>query len=249
MKSAPIGETDLHAYVDGQLDAVRRAEVDAYLAAHPEVAALVEELRAQNQALHLSYDPVMNEPVPLRLTAAMQTRRWPHGLAAGIAGLAFGGIAGWAAHGVMTPPPGPAAFAARALSAHILYAAEQRHAVEVPAEQEAHLVAWLSKRLDAPIRAPDLQPEGFSLLGGRLLPGDEGPVAQLMYESTSGKRLTLAIRRAQPSKAETGFKVMERNGTSVFYWIDRDYSYALSGDIDKQRLVAIARRVDAELRQ
>ncbi len=249
MNGSPIGEMDLHAYVDAQLDVARRAEVEAYLAAHPDVAALVQELRAQNQALHMNYDAVMNEPVPLQLTAAVQPRRWPRGLAAGIAGLASGLVAGWAAHALMTPAQGPTTFAARALSAHVLYVAEQRHPVEVPAEQEAHLVAWLSKRLDAPIRAPDLQAQGFSLLGGRLLPGDEGPLAQLMYQSASGERLTLAVRRVQQSQPETGFKVMERNGTSVFYWIDRDYGYALSGGIGKQRLIAVARTVDAQLRR
>lgn len=32
---APIGEADLHAYADGQLGDARRAEVAAFLAAHP----------------------------------------------------------------------------------------------------------------------------------------------------------------------------------------------------------------------
>lgn len=35
MSAAPIHIEELHAYVDGRLPAVRRAAVEAYLAAHP----------------------------------------------------------------------------------------------------------------------------------------------------------------------------------------------------------------------
>jgi len=246
MNSAPIGEIDLHAYVDGQLDAARRADVEAFLALHPEAAGEVQALRAQNQALHLGYDGILNEPVPLRLGQVLQRRRRPYGIAAGLAWLVCGLAIGWSAHG-MGPQPAMRSFARQALAAHVLYTVEKRHPVEVPAEQEAHLVAWLSKRLDAPIRAPNLQPEGFALLGGRLLPGGSAPLAQLMYQSATGERLTLMVKRAGQVD-ETGFKVMEQNGTSVFYWIDRDYGYALSGSMDRSRLLAIARAVDAQLR-
>jgi anti-sigma factor RsiW len=250
MSASPIGEVDLHAYADGQLDPARRAEVEAYLAAHPEAVAQVQDLRAQTHALHASYDAVMNEPIPLRLTNALQPRPWPRGLAAGIVWLACGVAAGWFAHALAPPPAAvPTVFAKEALAAHALYVSEKRHPVEVPAEQEAHLVAWLSKRLDAPIRAPDLQQQGFSLLGGRLLPGDDAPLAQLMYQSANGERLTLTVKRTVKQQAETGFKVMEQNGTSVFYWIDRDYGYALSGGIDKNRLLEVAHAVDAQLRR
>ncbi|MDB5762830.1 MAG: anti-sigma factor [Herminiimonas sp.] len=250
MTISSISELDLHAYVDGQLDAARRAEVEAHLAAHPEAAAQVHDLRAQMHALHGSYDAVLNEPVPLRLTNTLQTRPWPRGLAAGLAWLTCGLVAGWFAH-MPAPLPAPAAavFAKDALAAYVLYAADQRHPVEVPAEQEAHLVAWLSKRLDVPIHAPDLQPQGFSLLGGRLLPGNDGPLAQLMYQSPDGERLTLTVKHAAQQQSNTGFKVLEQNGTRVFYWIDRDYGYALSGGMDRARLLAVAHAVDGQLRR
>lgn len=71
----------------------------------------------------------------------------------------------------------------------------------------------------------------------------------MMYQSANGERLTLTMRHAAQSQRETGFKVIEGNGVSVFYWIDRDYGYALSGGIGKSRLLAIAHEVDAELRR
>ncbi|RZI44911.1 anti-sigma factor [Herbaspirillum sp. HC18] len=248
MKTEPIGEHDLHAYVDNQLDAARRAQVEAYLAVQPDAAAQVQDLRAQNRVLHELYDGVLNEPVPLAMTTVLRKKSFPLAWAASVAALAVGLVAGWGAHGWYQPSRTPPMFAERALRAHILYASEKRHPVEVPAEQEAHLVAWLSKRLDVPIRAPVLQTHGFSLLGGRLLPGDDGPLAQLMYESAEGERLTLLVRHAASGDGTTHFRVLEQNGNSVFYWIDGDYGYALSGSIGKNRMMAIARAVDEQLR-
>lgn len=250
MTNPSISETDLHAYLDGQLDARRRAEVEAYLAAHPDAANTLRQLQMQRQALHDTYDPVLNEPIPLRLTNVLHARTWSNSIAAGIVWLACGGVAGWFAHATVTPDTAaPTAFARSALAAHVLYTVENRHPVEVPAEQEAHLVAWLSKRLEAPIRAPDLTAQGFSLLGGRLLPGTDAPLAQLMYqEAVGGRRLTLTVRRAPPDYSETGFKLMEQNGTGVFYWVDRDYGYALSANIGRERLLAVAHAVERQLR-
>ena len=253
MSTNTVSEMELHAYADGQLEPARRAAVEAYLAAHPEAAAQVRQWRAQAQALHREFDGVLNEPIPQRLVQTLYRRAWPQGLAAALAWLACGLTAGWFAHGMLpTPSSGSAAsasvrFAHEALLAHVTYTAEQGHPVEVPAQQEAHLVSWLSKRLQMPIRAPDLNAHGFALLGGRLLPADGMPLAQLMYQAADGQRLTLTIRNAGPESKNTGFKIMEQNGNSAFYWIDRDYGYALSGGIDKARLLAIANAVERQL--
>jgi anti-sigma factor RsiW len=104
----------------------------------------------------------------------------------------------------------------------------------------------LSKRLDAPIRAPNLQAEGFALPGGRLLPGTDAPMAQLMYESAGGDRLTLTVKHATV-RQQTGFKILQERGLSAFYWIDGNYGYALSGSLDRPRLLAIARAVERQL--
>ncbi|HEX2531514.1 MAG TPA: hypothetical protein VHK70_08600 [Burkholderiaceae bacterium] len=137
----PIGEFDLHAYIDRQLDAARRAEVEGYLAAHPEAAAYVQHLRDQIRALHCSYDGILNEPVPARFTDVVGARRRSNSLAAGIAWLACGLTVGWFAHGLIPERTAPGNFARNALTAHALYVVENRHPVEVPADQEAHLAA------------------------------------------------------------------------------------------------------------
>ena len=101
-----------------------------------------------------------------------------------------------------------------------MYAAEVRHAVEVDASQQEHLVRWLSKRLGTELKVPVLAAEGFELLGGRLLPGPEGPVAQFMYQDASGKRLTLYVNARSKSEGPTAFRFAKEGNVSVFYWID-----------------------------
>ena len=134
-------------------------------------------------------------------------------------------------------PPG---WARRAAVAHVVYTPEVRHPVEVGANEEAHLVAWLSKRLGTALRIPPLTPLGYALVGGRLLPGDQGPVAQFMYQDERGQRLTLYIRINAEHSRETAFRFARQGNVGMFYWIDRKLGYALSGEIDKDELLRVA---------
>ena len=116
--------------------------------------------------------------------------------------------------------------------------------MEVGADQEAHLVEWLSKRLGKPVRVPTLVEQGYALVGGRLLPGDDNPAAQFMYEDPRGARLTLYLKtKANNPDGDSAFRYSQEKGVSVFYWIDGDFGYALSGSIDKPRLLEVAKAV------
>jgi len=135
----------------------------------------------------------------------------------------------------------------RAALAHAVYSPEIKHPVEVGADQEQHLVAWLSKRLGAPLHAPHLGAQGYELVGGRLLPGQSGPVAQFMYHDAGGARLTLYVSTEQTANQETGFRFAQEGQVGVFYWIDGKFGYALSGNLSKPALGKIANAVYAQL--
>ena len=249
MTHVPVTEAELHAYIDGLLPAERRAEVDAYLAAHPEDAQRARAWQEQNQALHAWFDPVLAEALPARVRRSALPRRMPPVLryAAVAAWFALGGVAGWYVHAYNTAKSADSiAFAREAVIAHVVYSPEVRHPVEVGADQEAHLVAWLSKRLGANLKVPHLQAVGYQLVGGRLLPGNQGPVAQFMFQDGNGRRLTLYVRRGARDGNETAFRFAQERGVSVFYWLDGKFGYALSGEIDKAALLLVA---DAVYRQ
>ncbi len=243
-----VNEDDLQAYVDGVLVAARRTDVEAYLAERPDEVERLRAYRAQDAALRTLFDPVLAEPIPATL-AEMRTTRWWRAYALAASLLVAGIGVGWIARG-MAPPPIQAAqsFPRAAAIAHAVYAPEVRHPVEVGADQEDHLVKWLSKRVGTELRVPKLGPLGFDLVGGRLLSGPQGPVAQFMYQDPKGQRLTLYISAQKgDARGDTAFRFSQEDRVSVFYWIDHNYGYALSGELRRDALLAVANAVYKQL--
>src|SRR3990172_7067248 len=240
-------EDDLQAFVDDVLDEARRGGVEAYLAQRPEEAARLHAYRAQDAALRALFDPVLAEPVPAALAARPAARRWrPVALAASV--LFAGGAIGWIARGSVAPLPQAAASLARSAAiAHAVYSPEVRHPVEVGADQQDHLVKWLSKRLGTDLRLPKLATLGYDLVGGRLLSGSQGPVAQFMYQDAKGQRLTLYVSTQKGEGRDTAFRFSQEDKVSVFYWIDRNYGYPLSREIKHDSLLTLATAVYQQL--
>jgi anti-sigma factor RsiW len=59
-----VDESELHAFVDGELDAEARRRIERHLDKCPEDAALVEGWRRQNAALRAAFAPTSKEPLP-----------------------------------------------------------------------------------------------------------------------------------------------------------------------------------------
>lgn len=249
MSRLPVTEAELHAYVDGALPGARRSEVEAYLAEHPEDAARVGAYRDQLVVLHREYDAALNEPLPARLLLARRgaSRPWRRSVAVA-AGFLAGAAVGWQMHAYRADQrTDSSSWPRRAAIAHVVYSPEVRHPVEVGADQEAHLVAWLSKRLGSQLEVPQLGSVGYALVGGRLLPGDRGPAAQFMYQDGKGQRLTLYVRVNRDPSREAAFQFAQERGVRVFYWVDRQLGYALSGEIEKAELLRVATAVHRQL--
>src|ERR1700716_3913025 len=82
----PVTEDELHAYVDNELPAERRGDVEAWLSAHPDDAARVQAWRTMAEALHARYDSVLDEAVPKRLEIERLVRQPRPGVYGGAAG-------------------------------------------------------------------------------------------------------------------------------------------------------------------
>ena len=274
MNPLPINEADLHAYVDALLPPSRRAEVEAYLATHPEQAERVRVYREHAHAIRALFAPVLDEAAPARTIEATRAPagsrvrrllRWPsrrstQGIAAAIALACASAGAGWAGHAALQRPviglqaasaPFPAeptsSLPRQAAIAHVVYSPDVRRPVEIDADQEDQLVAWLSKRLDANIRPPKLGALGYELIGGRLLPGTNGPVAQFMYHDITGQRVTLYVATENTVNRDTGFRFAQEGPVNVFYWVDGKFGYALSAGVDKGELARVATAVHAQI--
>lgn len=246
----PVTEDDLHAYVDNCLDEKRRAEVEAWLRQNPDAAADVSAWQSQASQLRGAFAGYAQARDSDGRLAAPSTGRDPGKsswrvaalLAASLVLFLSGAAAGIYADRSYVSPDMVASAASlpdQSRTAFLVYASEKRHPVEVGADQEAHLVAWLGKRLDYKLVAPNLTSAGFSLVGGRLVPVNSKAGAMLMYEDGGGQRLTVMLGR-NPENAETSFRFSSAGPLETFYWIDGGIGYAVTGEVSRQQLQTIA---------
>jgi anti-sigma factor RsiW len=238
---------DLHAYVDGQLPPRERRLVEARLAADPEAKRRVEDYAAIREGLRALYNPVLAEAVPAEMRHTPRPRHWLRPLAS-VAASVFLLVTGvWIGMqvngGAVSVLAGPPHIVREAAMAYAVFTPEVRHPVEVPGDQEAHLVAWLSKRMGTQMHAPRLEDLGFLLVGGRLMSSDDGPGALLMYENAEGKRVVLYACLNEEDERNTAFRFAQADAVSVYYWFEGPLSYALAGEIDRSGLSALAESV------
>ena len=248
----PFTDLDVHAYADRQLAPERVAELEDAMARDPALAAKVAEIERQNAWLRAGLGTALDEPLPRRLIdaargAPRRSYRLFAPLFAAAATLVIGLGLGWYARDATLQRAGmPTSFAREAAFAHALYASDAKRPVEVWAPEEKQLVAWLSRRLDIPLHAPDLNAAGYALVGGRLVAGNERPTAMFMYENSARQRLTLQARK-QAGTDETAFRYAVEDGVGVYYWVDDRCAYALAGNLDRAQLLAIGRLVYQQL--
>ncbi|HTI19002.1 MAG TPA: anti-sigma factor [Trinickia sp.] len=236
----------LSAFIDGELPPAVQAAVRAGLERDPDAKMRVNAWRAQNAALKvLCGDLDKNASL---VVLRKRTSRLKHvAMAAGwlAAGITLGATMGSLLPRVFEDAHESATFAHRADIAYAVYAPEVRHPVEVGAHDETQLISWLSKRLGRPVSIPSLQEYGYTLVGGRLLPGEKGPAAQFMYESRQGARLTLYVVRT--STGEMAFQHLRDDERITFYWASDHLGYALSGPKSEAKLREIAADVCSSL--
>jgi len=252
-KHTPVTEAELHAFVDGRLEDDRRHQVELWLKDHPDEAAEVQQWQAQAKDLKVAFSSYarfgQNDHALLnpKAQAGMPTPFWRRTglLAASLLLFLSGAVAGiYTDRFYGAPPPVETASTLESLpgqsrTAFLVYASEKRHPVEVGADEEAHLVTWLGKRLDYKLVAPDLRSQGFSLVGGRLVPVNGRAGAMLMYQDATGQRLTVLLGK-NPENGETSFRFESSGSVETFYWIDGDIGYAVTGEVTRAKLQAIA---------
>ena len=121
------------------------------------------------------------------------------------------------------------AFASRAVETHQTFLTDLTRPVEMTAADEPRLLRWIQHSLSSPLRIPNLQRQGWTLIGGRVVPGQHGPAAFLVYGNGSDK-MGLYIARAL-SLQGVGPKVVDSEGidsANVAYWTEGSFSYALT---------------------
>ncbi|MEO5758255.1 MAG: anti-sigma factor [Mesorhizobium sp.] len=252
-----FSERDIHMALDGELPGDERAAYDAWLDANPEMKARSVRYTADRAALRAAFAGVLDEPVPARLqkivlgeapvrVEASRSRWWLAAAAAAM--LAVGGLGGYFAgiDRIGQEDPAEDQLAEQAIAAHVIYAAEKRHAVEVPASDKDHLQTWLSNRVGLKLVAPDLTANGFQLIGGRLLPAGDGKAAMLLYEDDKGERISLFVT-AESTENAKGTYASAQDGPQAVYWLDKGYGCAVVGSLPREQLAVVAKSAYGQL--
>lgn len=255
--SIPIGDDDLHAYLDHRLPPGRLAAVEAYLAAHPEEVGRLARYAERDTMLASALQAKLMEPIPCRLRVAgilaRQRRRRAARLARAAAILllaSVSGAGGWFGHAwtsgtFIGGADNLHAATENAVTAYQTFSVEARHPVEVRAEEGAHLQQWLSNRLQRPLVPSDLSSLGYRLIGGRVLPAAAMPAAQLMYEDGHGGRLTVY---AQPLGIDgEEFHYIKQGDVRTVVWAERRMVLAVTGRVPQDALMAVAHLVRDDL--
>lgn len=234
----PIIDTDLDAYVDGELDVARRIQVESYLSENPDIAAKVMADLSIKGELRLA---LAGENAFGRIETRDAARRLERGLSYGrilhtvqrIAAVAVLVAAGWVAHTTF------GAFTATEVAASTPAPAYVEDAVR--AYQTAQLRQTVPSQAAAPhynadeIRAataitmPEL-PKGWKVSDVQIFPSAFGPSVEMAIQEANGKQLSLfAVRPGAFAVQPVGHLALDN--TEAAYWQIGEVAYALvAGD-------------------
>jgi anti-sigma factor RsiW len=247
-------DAQIHAWVDGRMPPEQRLRFEQELKKSEALWAQAQAWKQQRQQLAALHQDVLDEPHPTYLEqwarktdehAQTQSQWWKLGGVAASLVLSMG--IGWSIGHHSEPRP-MAQFAKQATLAHAVFQPEQRHPVEVGADQEQHLVQWLSNRLGQQLVVANLAPTGFELMGGRLLPGDSGPRAQLMYQNMGGDRITIYVGVLHTQQhLSSGMQYFSNGPVPAMYWVSNGKAFAVSGQLPQADLHQLAQHAYTQM--
>ncbi len=242
-----LSEADIHAYVDGRLDAADCRRVEAWLERHPQRAAQIRDWQRDAQQLRAalgSLPPAERasalDPAAVRRRQRRRVRARLALAAALLLAVGIGGAGGWQMRGYHAWSA--EAPMADALQAYRMFALDRQVPLDVVQEHAGQLQAWLDQHFHDSTRLPDLANSGFRAVGGRLLATDSGPAALVLYENSRGNAISFYIRSPSP-RAGTLSRGQRRQGElAAAYWSGSGYNYALvsRADAADMRVIQLA---------
>jgi anti-sigma factor RsiW len=231
-----ISETEVEAYIDGELDLERRLAVESWLVEHPESAVrVIADFRSRTALALLQLE--VTGSARLMANAARLSRRLPSvptaprrlmSIAAGVVlailigvGLIFPGSQ------AVAEPPRYVADAFMAYRTAVLRA-NMASQPESPVLDKGEILRATR------IKVPPL-PAGWQLTDAQIFPSHDGPALQIMVRAADGKRLSIFAVRS-PSAAPRLPVSVRRGDMSVAYWRNGDVAYAVTGSSEPEAL-------------
>lgn len=231
-----IGEMDLLAFVDDQIDDRRRLEIEAWLADRPvEAARVMRDLRDRT-ALRLALTDL--QPVPSPALSALAAERprlhrplWRRfaAMAAVVAtGIVLGTVSDQPFGAILIG--GPPAYLDDAVQSHEASLVR----VGMPTRPKTPWMHAGDIRTAIRIRLPVL-PNDWRLIDVQVFPSDQGPSAQLLIDTGADGEVSLFSSQTGGDKTFQPV-VVRRDGESVAFWEVEGQSFVLIGDQSRAHL-------------
>lgn len=237
-------EADIHAYVDGQMDATDCARMETWLTSNPPRADEIrgwqrdaQQLRAALGGLPPAAGQRTLDPTTIRARRRHRVRARIAMAAVLVLTLGVGAVGGWQARRL--PAPVASAPMADALQAYRMFASNQHLNLDVTQHTPGQLQTWLLQHFPNALQLPDLDGAGFHPVGARLLATDSGPAAIVLYQNAQGGAISFYIRPPSPSHGALP-RGQRRDGQLVAtYWSGNGYNYALVSPANASEVRAI----------
>lgn len=228
----------IHAYADGELDAANTVTLEAHLKACPECRAQLEEIEAV-RALMASAPRAEASPELRGRIEAMLEAEAPKPERRGVlahvvsgrwaSGALTGAVAASLALLVAAPQITRSDTEDQLVQSHVrsLIAG---HVVDIATSNRHVVKPWFNGRIDFAPPVPELAPQGFPLVGGRMDYVEDKPVAAIVYKRAL-HTINLFVRPAA-GLSLPGASAMRYKGYSLVRWTNGGLEYWAVSDID-----------------
>jgi anti-sigma factor RsiW len=216
------------AYQDGELNSDQRAEVGAHLHSCAECAALLSRNLKLSEAIRTQL-PTYSAPASLvEEFGPVQPRQWT--LSGFVGGLGVGLAFAAGIFLVMLRPN--RGFGAELVDDHVR-SLMAGHLVDVPSTDRHEVKPWFLGKLDFAPSVPNLDADGFPLIGGRLDYIGGHAAAAIAYRRARHIINVIVMPEAEGSKAPS-----DLNGYHVRHWQIGNLGYWAVSDVAEADLSA-----------
>ena len=236
-----IDETDLIAFVDDEVDDLRRFRIQAWLAEHPADAARVMHDMSDRTALRLAILNTEVSPSPALIALATgeaksvnawtSWRRYGAVAACMVCALMLSVAADAYYDPGLVPDPGYLDDAMQSHQASLVR-------TSMPTRPKTPWIKPTDIRTAIRIRLP-VMPSTWRLVDVQVFPSDEGPSAQLLIDTVEHGRISLFSSR---TSGDDTFKpvIARRYGETMAFWEIEGQSFVLMGDVSRTDLHDLA---------
>ena len=241
-------QTVMHGYLDGELDPSVSLQFEQHVGTCPACSkALVEQQAMQTamkaDSLYFKAPARLQERLRASLQSQVRARpvRFPWRWVAAAACVALCIGAGFHLAQITVKPSVHERLTQEVASAHIR-SMQAKHIVDIEGPDRHVVKPWFNGKLDFAPSVPNLEKEGFPLVGGRLDYLNGRPVAALVYRRRE-HLINLFVWPADSGNESRDFQRERRQGYHLMHWSKAGMNYWLVSDLDATELSELAQRL------